>query len=57
MKAKQSLIQKWFPYFSAGYFALLTVLMTWPLVTRMSSQMVGQVGDNIYFVWMMAGFN
>jgi len=56
MKAKQSLIQKWFPYFSAGYFALLTVLMTWPLVTRMSSQMVGQVGDNIYFVWMIGWF-
>ncbi len=56
MKAKQPLIQKWFPYLAAGYFALLTVVMTWPLVTRMSSQMIGQVGDNIYFVWMIGWF-
>lgn len=36
------------------YFFALTLAMTWPLVTRMGSQMVGQLGDNIYFVWMIA---
>lgn len=35
------------------FFLALAVLMTWPLVTRMGSAMVGQVGDNIYFVWMI----
>ncbi len=30
--------------------------MTWPLVTVMGNQMVGQVGDNIYFVWMIGWF-
>lgn len=35
------------------YFSLVTVMMTWPLVTRMGSSMVGEVGDNIYFVWMI----
>ena len=30
--------------------------MTWPLVTRMGNQMVGRVGDNIYFVWMIGWF-
>jgi hypothetical protein len=49
-------LQKLFPYLAAGYFVILTVFMTWPLVTRMSNQMVGQVGDNIYFVWMIGWF-
>ncbi|NMC53129.1 MAG: hypothetical protein GYA48_05795 [Chloroflexi bacterium] len=35
------------------YFSVLTVIMTWPLPTRMLDAMVGQVGDNIYFVWMI----
>jgi hypothetical protein len=35
------------------YFIVLTVLMTWPLVLRMKSEVVGQIGDNIYFVWMI----
>lgn len=30
--------------------------MTWPLATRMGSQMVGSIGDNIYFVWMIGWF-
>jgi hypothetical protein len=53
---KTSLIRKWFPYLAAGYFILLTVFMTWPLVTVMGNKMVGQVGDNIYFVWMIGWF-
>lgn len=36
------------------YFFILTLAMTWPLVTRMGAQMVGQLGDNIYFVWMIS---
>lgn len=52
----KSFLQKWFPYLAAGYFILLTVAMTWPLVTVMGSQMAGQVGDNIYFVWMIGWF-
>ena len=35
------------------YFSALTVVMTWPLATRMRDSMVGEVGDNIYFVWMI----
>ena len=56
MENKTSFIKKWFPYLAAGYFILLTVFMTWPLVTVMGNQMVGQVGDNIYFVWMIGWF-
>ncbi len=35
------------------YYSALTVFMTWPLATRMRDSMVGEVGDNIYFVWMI----
>jgi hypothetical protein len=38
------------------YFTALTLIMTWPLVLQMGSTMVGQVGDNIYFVWMIGWF-
>jgi hypothetical protein len=38
------------------YFTAMTVVMTWPLVTRLQNEMVGQVGDNIYFVWMIGWF-
>ncbi len=35
------------------YFGVMAVLMTWPLALKMGNQMVGQMGDNIYFVWMI----
>ncbi|MBI9049630.1 MAG: hypothetical protein JEZ00_09440 [Anaerolineaceae bacterium] len=38
------------------YFVLLTIAMTWPLVTRMGDSLVGMIGDNIYFVWMIGWF-
>jgi hypothetical protein len=38
------------------YFIALTLIMTWPLLLRMGNSMVGQVGDNIYFVWMIGWF-
>ena len=36
------------------YYCIMTVIMTWPLIGKMGRSMVGQVGDNIYFVWMIA---
>ncbi len=35
------------------YFGVMAAALTWPLVLRMGNQMVGQMGDNIYFVWMI----
>jgi hypothetical protein len=35
------------------YFTLLSILMTWPLIRVMGTHLVGSVGDNIYFVWMI----
>ena len=38
------------------YFCVLTITMTWPLITRMGSSLIGMIGDNIYFVWMIGWF-
>ncbi len=38
------------------YFSLLTVIMTWPLVLHMGSSIIGQIGDNIYFAWLIGWF-
>lgn len=38
------------------YFAIGTALMTWPLICKMNNSIVGQVGDNVYFIWMIGWF-
>jgi hypothetical protein len=35
------------------FYIGLAVVFTWPLVLRMGSSLTGQIGDNIYFVWMI----
>ena len=35
------------------FYGVLAVVMTWPLAARMGGEMVGEIGDNIYFVWMI----
>jgi hypothetical protein len=35
------------------YFTILTIVMTYPLILRMGHFVIGQVGDNIYFVWLI----
>ena len=35
------------------FFTLLIIIMTYPLVLKMGNFMVGEIGDNIYFVWMI----
>ena len=35
------------------WFLLLAVLFTRPLITRMGSEIAGEIGDNIYFIWMI----
>lgn len=37
-------------------FVCLTVLMTWPLTLHMSDSVIGWVGDNFYFVWLIGWF-
>ncbi len=35
------------------WFILLAVLFTRPLISRMGNEIAGEVGDNIYFIWMI----
>ncbi len=35
------------------YFSLLSVVMTWPLVLHLGESIVGEIGDNIYFVFLI----
>lgn len=37
-------------------FGILTIIMTWPLVLQMDSAVIGWVGDNFFFVWMVGWF-
>ena len=37
-------------------FVGLTIVVTWPLVRVMDSMLVGQIGDNVYFVWLFGWF-
>lgn len=53
MKISRSVFTRFTWIGVALYFTAMTVVMTWPLAARMADAMVGQVGDNIYFVWMI----
>ncbi len=35
------------------YFSLASLLMTWPLALRMRDSVVGEIGDNIYFIFLI----
>ncbi|HEX9019217.1 MAG TPA: hypothetical protein VF806_08515 [Anaerolineaceae bacterium] len=35
------------------FFAVLTIAMTWPLVLRMGNAVAGEIGDNIYFIFLI----
>jgi hypothetical protein len=58
-----SSLRKWFQSsawkmaFGPGiYFTLMTIVMTWQLPLHMGDAIVGQIGDNIYFVWLIGWF-
>lgn len=38
---------------AAFYFTAFTLLMTWPLALRMRDSVVGEIGDNIYFIFLI----
>ena len=38
------------------YFIIMTIIMTWPLAKYMSHSIVGTIGDNIYFIWLIEWF-
>ena len=38
---------------AVGYFLALAVVVTWPLVLHLGDSVVGQYGDNLYFIWII----
>ena len=40
-------------FFIILWFVLLSVIFTWPLVTHLTHEIAGDIGDNIYFIWMI----
>jgi hypothetical protein len=51
-------LQKYKSYLTWGgvalYFAVVTAGITFPLILNMNHAIAGEIGDNIYFVWMIA---
>ena len=43
--------------FVLGYFGLATVVMTWPAITSIRTAVVGGLGDNLHFAWLIAWFD
>jgi len=47
----------WRDLFGPSLFFLgITILMTWPLGIHMRTQVIGSLGDNLYYVWLMGWF-
>ncbi len=38
------------------YFTAVSVIVTYPLITHLSTRMIGSIGDNIYFIWLIGWF-
>jgi hypothetical protein len=39
-----------------AYFSVLTIAYTYPLILQMAGSVVGEIGDNIYFVWLIGWY-
>ena len=42
-----------FGWLACLWFILLAILFTRPLITKIGSEAAGEIGDNIYFIWMI----
>jgi hypothetical protein len=50
---KLKMQKKLAPLWAFLYFCAASVLFTWPLILSMKSSIIGGMGDNIYFVWLI----
>ncbi len=39
--------------FALLYYTVFTLVMTWPLALHMTNSVVGEIGDNIYFIFLI----
>jgi hypothetical protein len=59
MRIKHITMDRFLKHKSLGpilFFAGITFIMTWPLGIHMRTQIIGSVGDNVYYVWLMGWF-
>ncbi len=47
------MLKKFAPLWVFLFFCAASVLLTWPLVLSMRTSIIGGMGDNIYFVWLI----
>lgn len=52
-RERAGLLQRFADLWALGYFVAFSLLMTWPLALRMRDSVVGQIGDNIYFIFLI----
>ncbi len=38
------------------FFCAAAIFMTWPMVLQLNSAVIGSLGDNVYYVWLMGWF-
>jgi hypothetical protein len=48
-----NILRKYTSWWVLLYFLIVTLVFTYPLVFKMRDQVVGQIGDNIYFIWLI----
>lgn len=46
----------WVHLFVVTYFSLLTLAYTYPLIFHMADSVVGHIGDNAYFIWLIGWY-
>ena len=50
---RKRLWERWQHLWVVLYFSAATLFMTWPLVLHMGRSVVGEIGDNIYFIFLI----
>lgn len=57
MKPREPLQAKWVRRLLLTiYFGVTSLVFTWPLAAQMTDSVIGQLGDNMHFAWMIGWF-
>lgn len=55
-RERTGILQRFADLWALGYFAAFSLVMTWPLALRMRDSVAGQIGDNIYFIFLISWY-
>lgn len=53
LKSGRGILERLAPLWALLFFTALSIFMTWPLALRMRDAVVGEIGDNIYFIFLI----